>query len=240
MSDAGRNDEPCRISVTAGRSGTLTRLGNDVYLDFTMLPQFLYFDLGKVLIDFSVERMLRQMGDVAGIASQRVHEAIFGGRLLLQHETGKIGSREFYEAFCDATKTRPDYQRLTAAVSDIFEINRPMLPLVAHLGHAGYPMGILSNTCEIHWEYCLARYRILSECFGVHALSYRIGAVKPEPAIFRAAAELAGCRPEAIFFADDIAGHVAGARAVGFDAVQFTTAAALADELRRRGVRFNY
>jgi len=205
-----------------------------------MTPKFLYFDLGKVLVDFSVERMLRQMGDVSGIEPEQVREAIFDRGLLLQHENGRIGSREFYEAFCTATRTRPDQQRLEAAAADIFELNWPMLPLVAHLGHAGYRMGILSNTCEIHWEYCLRRYRILSECFGVHALSYRVGAVKPEAAIFHAAAEMAGCRPEEIFFADDIAGHVAGARAVGFDAVQFTSAAALADELRRRGIRFNY
>jgi hypothetical protein len=43
-----------------------------------------------------------------------------------------------------------------------------------------------------------------------------------------------------MFFVDDMAEHVAGARAVGFDAVQFTTAAVLATELRQRGIRFNY
>ena len=84
-------------------------------------------------------------------------------------------------------------------------------PLVAQLAHAGYPMGILSNTCPIHWEYCFGRYRFLDELFRVHALSYRIGAVKPDAAIFRAAAEMASYRPEEIFFVDDLPGHVAGA-----------------------------
>ena len=115
-----------------------------------------------------------------------------------------------------------------------------MLPIVAQLRQAGYPLGILSNTCEIHWEYCRRQYRILSEGFAVHALSYKIGAVKPDAAIFQAAAKLAGHRPEEIFFVDDIAGHVAGARAAGFDAVQFTSAEALANDLRQRGIRFNY
>lgn len=100
-------------------------------------------------------------------------------------------------------------------------------------------MGILSNTFHTHWEYCLSHYRLLAG-FGVHALSYRMGLAKPDPAIFLAAAELAGVRPEEIFFVDDIAEHVTSARTVGFDAVQFTTTAALASELRARGVRFNY
>jgi HAD superfamily hydrolase (TIGR01509 family) len=71
-------------------------------------------------------------------------------------------------------------------------------------------------------------------------LSYRLRACKPDAAIFRAAAEMAGCRPAEIFYTDDMPGHIAGARAVGFDAVQFTSARELAAELRERGVRFNY
>ena len=42
------------------------------------------------------------------------------------------------------------------------------------------------------------------------------------------------------FYVDDIAGHVAGARSVGFDAVQYTSTDALVAQLRERGVAFNY
>ena len=205
-----------------------------------MQPKFLYFDLGKVLINFSVERMLAQMGEVAGITADQARNSIFDAGLLRDAETGRLTGRRFYEAFCDATHTRPDFDRLTAAATEIFDLNLPVLPIVAQLRQAGYPMGILSNTCDVHWEYCRRHYRIVSEGFGVYALSYEIGAAKPDAAIFHAAAELAGHRPEDIFFVDDIAGHVAGARAVGFDAVQFTSAETLADDLRQRGVRFNY
>ncbi len=166
--------------------------------------------------------------------------SLFNTKLLRDHETGRLTSRQFYEAFCEVTGTRPDFERLVAAAAEIFELNLPVLPIVAQLGQAGYPLGILSNTCETHWEYCRREYRFLSEEFGVHALSYKIGAVKPDAAIFLAAAELAGHRPEEIFFVDDIAGHVAGARAAGFDAVQFTSAEALANDLRVREIRFNY
>ncbi len=205
-----------------------------------MPPNFLFFDLGKVLVNFSTERMLEQMGAVAGIAPDRVRNALFGGGLMQQHETGRLGSRGLYEAFCTATGSRPDYDALIEAATDIFELNLPMLPLVARLSQAGYPMGILSNTGETHWNYCFDRYRIVSDGFAVHALSFRIGTVKPDVAIFHAAAELAGHKPEEILFVDDRIEHVVGAQAAGFDAVQFTTAEALADELRRRGVRFNY
>jgi FMN phosphatase YigB (HAD superfamily) len=205
-----------------------------------MRPKFLYFDLGKVLVDFSAERMLEQMAAVAGISAEQARAAVFDKRLLWEHETGRSSVAEFYEAFCAATATRPDPARLEAAAAEIFDLNLPLLPLVAQLAQAGYPLGILSNTCPIHWEYCVRRYRIIRDVFPVHALSFRIGAVKPEPAIFRAAAAMAGCRAEEIFFVDDLPGHVAGARAAGFDAVQFVGPEPLAEELRRRGIRFNY
>lgn len=205
-----------------------------------MQPKFIYFDLGKVLLDFSVEQMLGQVAAVAGITAEQVRAAVFGQNLVRQHEAGQLSCDRFFEVFCQATGTHPDRGRVTTAFCDIFQVNLPVLPLVAQLRQAGYPLGILSNTSATHWEYCRGRYRLLEEAFAVHALSFRIGALKPEAAIFHAAAKLAGVRPEEVFFVDDLAQHVAGAQGAGFDAVQFTTAAALAVDLRLRSLRFNY
>jgi len=203
-------------------------------------PKFLYFDLGKVLVHFDVGRMCGQIAEVAGIEAARVEEVLFNDQLQRQCELGQISGREFYEAFCRKTGTRPDYHALERAASDIFELNTATLPLVAHLGQAGYRMGVLSNTCESHWRHCRRRFRIIAEAFEAHALSFEVHAGKPDPAIFQAAADAAGVAPEEIFFVDDTPDNVAGALAAGFDAVQYVSAAHLAAELRRRAVRFNY
>lgn len=204
------------------------------------LPRFLYFDLGNVLVTFDVGVMCRQMGEVAGIEPSRVMEAVFDHGLLARLETGRITAEGFYRGFCRATGTRPDRAALTHAASDIFHLRTSIIPVVAHLRQAGYRLGILSNTCDIHWEYCRRRFRLLSDLFAVHALSFRIGATKPDAAIFRAAAKLAGVEPGEIFFTDDVPGHVAGACAAGFDAVEFTSTRQLVAALRSRGLRFNY
>ncbi len=39
--------------------------------------KFLYFDLGKVLVNFDIERMLEQMADVAGIHANEVRRVLF-------------------------------------------------------------------------------------------------------------------------------------------------------------------
>ena len=61
-----------------------------------MQPKFLYFDLGKVLVNFSVDQMLRQMGAVAGVAAEEVRAALFGNGLMREHESGRLSERQFY------------------------------------------------------------------------------------------------------------------------------------------------
>jgi HAD superfamily hydrolase (TIGR01509 family) len=60
--------------------------------------------------------------------------------------------------------------------------------------------------------------------------------MKPDPAIYRAALELAGCAAEECFYTDDIPAYVDGAKRLGLDAVLFTGTQQLEIELRRRGV----
>ncbi|NUQ63249.1 MAG: HAD family phosphatase [Pirellulales bacterium] len=204
------------------------------------VPKFLYFDLGKVIVDFDVDVMCRQMGAAANISPELVFTTLFDTRLQERYESGEIDGRQFYEAFCTQANCRPDYDALELAGSDIFTLNVGILPVIAQLRAAGYRLGVLSNTCQSHWEHCLRRFRILHDLFSVHALSYRIRAAKPAPAIFRAAAELAGVQAREIFYTDDNAGHIAGAKAIGFDAVQYTSTPELVAELRNRGITFNY
>lgn len=205
-----------------------------------MSPRFFYFDLGKVLVNFDVNRMLGQMADVSGATVDTLKKVIFDDGLQLRYEAGEIGDEEFFETFCQQTGTRPDRDALRHAASDIFELNYSMAAMVGQLRAAGYPLGILSNTCHAHWEHCRRHYRIIEGLFDIAALSFEIRAIKPDAAIFRAAANLAGHKPEEIFFVDDTLGHVEGARTAGWDAVQYQTTPQLATELRRRGARFNY
>jgi len=151
-----------------------------------------------------------------------------------------LSAREYHDAICQKIGRTVDFDATCKAASEIFELNLPVVPLVSQLHAAGYRTGVLSNTCTTHWDYCRARYRILSDAFDVHALSFQLGEVKPNREIYLAAAELAGVSPHEIFFCDDLPENVEGARTAGFDAVLFTTAAALSDALRQRGVRFNH
>jgi putative hydrolase of the HAD superfamily len=204
-------------------------------------PRFIYFDLGNVILHFDHRRSARQMAAVAGLTEEAVWRTVFESTLEADSESGRITAREFWSRFCQATRTQPDYDALILAAADMFELNAPIVPIVAHLHAAQYPLGILSNTNDIHWQFISqGRYAVLRYFFQVTALSFQVGVMKPDPRIYQEAAKLAKTPPEAIFFTDDRPENVEAACQAGYDAVRFEGAGQLAAELRRRGVRWNY
>jgi HAD superfamily hydrolase (TIGR01509 family) len=206
-----------------------------------MTPKFIYFDLGNVLLFFSHAKMCRQMAEVSGADEELVRHVLFDRGLEFAYEKGDISTAEFYERFCEAIDRRPPLEALTLAANDIFEVNVEMRPVLGGLLAAGKRLGLLSNTNEMHYNFFAdGRYALIPDAFETVALSFRIKAMKPDPEIYKAAAEMAGVAPGEVFFADDVQGNVEGARDAGFDAVVFTGARQLAEDLWARGVRFNY
>jgi len=212
-----------------------------------MSPKVLYFDLGKVLLSFSHERMCQQMAEVAGVPAEVVKEVLFGSAgaqtVQWQYEEGQLTTDQYYEYFCRQTGTRPDRRRLEHAACDIFEPMNDTWELVRRLSAAGHRLAIKSNINPLHWQFVSdGRFDVLSSIgqpggvFGWAVLSYEVGSMKPHPSIFQAAIARAGVPPGQVFFVDDREENVGGARELGIDAVLYEGTLKLVDDLRRRGI----
>lgn len=204
------------------------------------MPSFYYFDIGAVLLAFDNERMVRQMAAVAGVDPRAMAEAVFAGEgretAQWRLEAGALSEDEYYEHVCAALGSRPPRAELELAASDIFEPIEGTMRIAERLRAAGCRLGLLSNTNGVHWRFFMdGRYPTLREAFEVGVGSFEARAMKPDPAIYRVAAERAGVAPGEIFFTDDREENVAGAIAFGFDAVRFTGPETLEAELRSRG-----
>lgn len=81
------------------------------------------------------------------------------------------------------------------------------------------------------------------QTFGLHEFllaffsSCYLGVMKPNPAIYRLALQLAGVRPQEAVMIDDRAQNAEAARSVGMSAVHYEGAAQLREELAALGVR---
>jgi FMN phosphatase YigB (HAD superfamily) len=204
-------------------------------------PKFFYFDLGNVLLHFDHSLSARQIAELAGCPYEVAWEAVFGQYDLEgQYESGQLNGESFHRRFCEITGTSPPLNEFLHAASAIFWPVWGSVPLVAQLSNAGYRLGILSNTCDGHWDYCQRNYPFLTWYFPVVCLSFEAAVMKPAPAIYQYACEKVGLKPSEVFFVDDREDNVAGAKAAGMDAVRFTTPHQLARDLYERGVRMNF
>jgi putative hydrolase of the HAD superfamily len=161
-------------------------------------PKFIYFDLGNVLINFSHRRAAEQMAVASGSTTEFVWQMVFEGPLQTRLETGQLDSHSFCREFREATGSQVADDRLLHAASDIFWLNAPIVPIVGQLAAAGFPLGLLSNTCQAHWEFVWRKFALL-HIFPVRLLSFEFGAMKPAASFFRAAIDAAGCKRTQIF-----------------------------------------
>jgi putative hydrolase of the HAD superfamily len=97
-----------------------------------------------------------------------------------------------------------------------FELYDDVLPALEALRGRGLKLGLISNTSRDLGAF--VRHFALDVDAWIASGSY--GKVKPSPLIFRAALELVGCEPEAaLMVGDSPRDDVAGARAVGMQAL---------------------
>ncbi|MDP1563635.1 MAG: HAD family phosphatase [Pirellulaceae bacterium] len=203
-------------------------------------PAFVYFDLGNVILHFSHARMCQQIADLLGADAAATREFLFSPEIALPYERGRMTTDDLIMRLNDRFQGQLSVPQAKQALGDIFWLNTSIIPLIVGLKSAGFGIGILSNTCDAHWEVARERFSVLDAFFDVQVLSFRVDATKPDPEIYDKAAEVAGCSPHELFFADDLLENVEGARQAGVDAVLFTNTQALANDLRRRHLMFRY
>ena len=114
------------------------------------------------------------------------------------------------------------------------EFNEGMLPLIGRL-RTRYRVGLLSNAAPGLEDELRDHYKI-HDLFHDVINSATVRLAKPDPAIYRLAAERIGLPIDACFFVDDLAHNIASARETGMTAHQFTGYAGLAEALRTAGV----
>ena len=206
--------------------------------------RFVYFDLGNVLLKFSVRRLLHQVAELAEVPDADVKEAFFDDKKYMAYEMGQIDGIEYFAHICrQLGKTVPS-EELVAAASDIFWVNEPILPLLRHLAGLLFPRGLLSNTGPHHWTYIQTAFpKILALIPSHRIVSYAVHAMKPYPEIYKIALdearrEIPDLTPGQILLIDDLEENVKGAEEFGFQAVHYQDDVSLEQELKARGLPF--
>jgi len=202
--------------------------------------EFVYFDLGNVLASFDVERACQNVAQRWNVDPAIVRQTLWASGAQDRFEHGHVDDEAFAaiarEGLGLGLELAPT-KELLDLLSDMFEPVAEMEKLVDDVRHSGTKLGILSNTCAAHWRWILeCDYPSLRGPFHQVVLSYELGVMKPNLAIYQAAEESAAVEPDAILFLDDRADNVAAALSCGWQACLFTDAKSARELLRYRGV----
>jgi len=195
-------------------------------------------DLGRVVLWFDNNVFLRKLAERAGRPFEEVKAVVHGDLgLIRRFDGGVVSPAEFHAHVTAAVGADMTYQEFYGIYNDIFTPNPPVIDVLTRLKAAGYKVLLLSNTDPERFAFVRRRFREIL-FFDDYVLSYELKLLKPDPAIYAAAAAKAGCRPGECVFIDDMEENVKGAAATGLAGIVYRPETDLAAELRKLGLSF--
>jgi glucose-1-phosphatase len=195
-------------------------------------------DLGRVVLWFDNNIFLRKLAERAGKPFAEVKAAVHGDlELIRRFDGGAVTPAGFHERVGALVGANVPYDWFYGIYNDIFSLNPPAVDVLARVKAAGYKTLLLSNTDPERFRFVRRRFpEILF--FDDYILSYELKLLKPDPAIYLAAARRAGSPPEECVFIDDMEENVAGAVDAGLAGIRYLPETDLEAELKKLGLKF--
>lgn len=195
--------------------------------------EIVLFDLGGVLLEVGGVAPMRELSGIE--TDEELWARWLGCRWVQQLEAGRCTPDEF------AAGVVSDWELAVAPAEFLATfgawVNQPFAgapELVAETGDAAR-IGCLSNTNAFQWEAHFGNLALI-DAFEFRFLSFELGLVKPDPAIFEAVASGLPVSPDRVLFLDDNAVNVDAAEAYGFAARHVRGVAAARQALVDTGV----
>ena len=198
------------------------------------------FDFAGVLFRWQPAAMLqREIPHLAHDEASALHwvEQIFQGYAgdWGDFDRGTVGAAALVERISRrAGLAASDVQRIVDAVPHELQPVADTVALLRRLRDSGRELYFLSNMPAPYADHLQARHDFVG-WFRDGVFSARVHANKPEAAIFEIAAARFGAAPGELVFIDDHLPNVLAAQALGWNALQFSSAAQVEVDLREQG-----
>ena len=190
-------------------------------------------DLGNVLVLHDNEQLFRTFGEYAGLSGDAVARLV-PSALWSSIHLGKLDEEGIRREICGALKVEMDRVEFERVWNSHFTVNQSILPWVESL-LGRVKLLLLSNTNAIHMRYLRGELPVLRR-FDALVLSYELGLMKPDPAIYKEALRRAGSAPARTAFFDDLPEYVEAAKQVGIRAYVLQSVEQFASQLEALGL----
>ncbi|MFA6281170.1 MAG: hydrogenase maturation protease [Candidatus Omnitrophota bacterium] len=188
------------------------------------------FDLGRVLFDFDYEIALNKLKNKINCSSKEVIDELLSNNFADDFEKGLISSKDFYAKFKAKFNAELSYEEFVEIWCDIFSPKVEMIALAKSLSLI-YPIYLISNINELHFEYLFKKYPDAFTFFDKLILSYEVKSLKPERVIYEELKKQSNHRYEDIIYIDDRHDLIHEAKQFNLSAIHFSTFDNLITEL---------
>jgi len=199
-------------------------------------PQALLFDLGGVVIDIDIERMLRHWMPHSRLSFREMQQRLNMDEPFRQHERGELDAVSYMAHLARSFELDTDTDTVAVGWNAILVDEIPATLDLVEQVRERVPCYAFSNTSAIHRDVWSSRFPRVSRAFHQLFLSFEMGLRKPERAAFDAVAAAIGVAPGSILFFDDTEENVAGARVAGYDTVHVQSPRDVHGALADRGL----
>lgn len=197
--------------------------------------QVVYFDLGKVLLDYDWERIVQQISNNGKHTHHGVLQFLIDTGLIVQYEKGEIETENFFHPLMDHLNFDGGLVAFQGLWNNIFTPMEENIEIVRSL-YGKYPLGLISNLNDSHMDYVESTYDFLG-LFLLKTYSNMVGVRKPDLQIYRGALEGMEVEAGSAVFIDDLEENVKGAREAGMQAIHYRPGIDLKLELRNLGIQ---
>jgi HAD superfamily hydrolase (TIGR01509 family) len=194
-------------------------------------PSYVLFDVGNVLVHIEPSAFLRSLSIDTSENREYYQSNIID--IAKRYERGDNSTEEFFANLDLLFNGRDRKRQRNHGERDHYspdEFRNAMLSIVGapvegmeeivRRVSTSVPLGLLSNTNPVHFDYCLQTFCVL-QIIPTHFLSYQLKALKPEPEIFARVTKQIPFPASEVLYIDDLAENVVAARAAGLMTHQF-------------------
>ena len=196
------------------------------------------FDYGMVLTGPPNPDAWARLRATTGLDEQALQRGYWGHRH--DYDRGHLSGQTYWQRIAAEAGlpvlSREALTTLYDADTDLWtDLNLPMAEWAQSLHRAGIPTGILSNIGDEMEAGVLRKHPWLS-AFQHITWSHRLSTAKPDPEIYRHAAEGLAQSPFNILFIDDKLENIEAAHNAGMQTIQYSAHPAFVAEMHHRGL----
>ena len=180
------------------------------------------FDIGNVCVDFCYRDFYESFGFSQDIV-ERICKATAENKVWDLGDGGKVSEEELLEIFIAQDPEIEAYiRKVYENFSGIVRERKETIPWIEALRAKGYGVYYLSNYPSKIERECADQMEFSHHMDG-GILSYKVGLVKPDAAIYQKLLHMYHLTAEECLFLDDREDNCLAARQEGFATIQFTT-----------------